>query len=460
MNGRFHWPTRRWLGWAAAALMSTAPCARAAEPFNNEARILFLGDSITAAGDYLKALQLIFATQHPGCGILLYNGGVPGDTAAKGLARLDTELDIARPSAVVLGFGMNDVQRHTFRDPSATALTGGQQRAADGCIGSVKRLMAELGKRGIVPVLMSPPVFDDRAQGIRGEPYLGVNLGLAAVRNQMMRIAGESGLRFIDLLDPGMQFTAARQAQDPGFTLTTDRVHPNPTGASFIALQIALQLQLLPDTAGSEFRITGSKVLGARGGEARLTPAGPPNEVRFEIVPGAYPLPPERFDPQAWASLHLSNRTATRIAVGDLSPGSYQLKLDGQPGPAATHAEWAAGVVVSNHAAWPPLARSKQIAAMIHERAHLENTAVRPVAIIDGIVRSRYRLAARPTLEQVKELLPKTRLGARWEIDAAKIYEATRLREEATRERMDAFEQELRNIGPPGAVSCALQRLD
>ncbi len=99
-----------------AALPSGAPEAAAAE-----ARLLLLGDSITAGYGLAPEEGLVAQLQRmlsvDGMSATVLDGGVSGDTAAGGLARLDWML-ADRPSHAVVALGGNDALRGL--DPAAT----------------------------------------------------------------------------------------------------------------------------------------------------------------------------------------------------------------------------------------------------------------------------------------------------------------------------------------------------
>jgi len=418
------------------------------------ADILFLGDSITASSPYLTVLQLLLATREPGLGVLVHNGGLNGDTAAKGLARLGSELADRNFTAVVIGFGMNDVQRFTYRDAAATALTPGQARAASRCVESVERIAAKLKERGIEPILMSPPLFDDMALGLSGERAFGVNRGLGQVRDGLVRMAEAQRLRWIDLLVPGMELTANRHRTQPGFTLTTDRVHPNRIGSALIALQVAVEFGIIDQAPLGETRFVAGQPTHVRAAKVEMRSGSGPGRFEFVLRPQRLPVPPDVIDVESWPLFGFPHANRFVVAVEGLAAGTYALAIEGQPEIRADHKAWSQGVDLAAREGWPMLAAARRLSDLVAERSELVRDRLRPVQLIDWIVQSRHRLAERPTLEQVKELLPRTRLSASWEIDAARRYEAERLREAATRARVAEIESLLRTSAPLPEIRC------
>ena len=105
------------LGAMLLHLATAAPAAASAQPL----KILALGDSLTAGyglpDDEGFTAQLGRALAAAGVGAMVINGGVSGDTAAGGLARLDWAL-ADDPAVVIVELGGNDALRGL--EPSAT----------------------------------------------------------------------------------------------------------------------------------------------------------------------------------------------------------------------------------------------------------------------------------------------------------------------------------------------------
>jgi lysophospholipase L1-like esterase len=72
-------------------------------------RVVFLGDSITAARTYTKIIESYTLLRFPQRRIVFYNAGVGGDTAAGALKRLERDVFSCRATAVAVCFGLNDI---------------------------------------------------------------------------------------------------------------------------------------------------------------------------------------------------------------------------------------------------------------------------------------------------------------------------------------------------------------
>ena len=84
-------------------------------------RVVFLGDSITVAHTWTRAVEEFVLTRDPEKSITFVNAGVGGHTAADGLARLDSDVLAQRPTVVVVNFGMNDAGYPDDSDGAAFA---------------------------------------------------------------------------------------------------------------------------------------------------------------------------------------------------------------------------------------------------------------------------------------------------------------------------------------------------
>ena len=226
LAGRRQWKDSFHLAWQWKNLAATflflcacglaVPLIGASNAAAAEARLLMLGDSITAGyglapEDGLVA-QLRRALREDGTAAVVLDGGVSGDTAAGGLARLDWML-ADRPSHAVVALGGNDALRGL--DPAAT-------EAALAAI--LERLAAER-----IPVLLAGM----KAPRNLGEAYVEAFDGLYP------RLAARHEVVFFPFLLDGV-------AGDPLLN-QPDGIHPNAAGAAIVAERVREALEpLLP----------------------------------------------------------------------------------------------------------------------------------------------------------------------------------------------------------------------
>lgn len=200
-------------------------------------RIVFLGDSITAAGQYVADFDAWLLTQKLPRMPLVIDAGLPSETVS-GLSeeghaggqfprpdlfeRLDRVLAKTRPDLVVACYGMNCGIYQPLSDERFERYKQG-----------IEKLKQKVEAAGATLVLVTPPLFDDS----RAKNYFSYNAVLdhyaAWLLDQRCR-----GWLVIDLHVPMARALAERRQSDAGFTFQPDAVHPNTAGHWFIAQQI------------------------------------------------------------------------------------------------------------------------------------------------------------------------------------------------------------------------------
>ena len=168
------------------------------EPLPANAVILAYGDSLTfgtgasAGEDYPTQLSRLIA--HP-----VVNAGVPGETTAQGLQRLNETLDELKPKLVLLGLGGNDfLQRLPPEETKA----------------NLAAMLSELKRRNIPVVLLAVPSL-----AIPPKPHPL----FAEVAEQADVVLAEE--EWFDILRKG--------------SLKSDAVHPNAAGYAQFAAMMA-----------------------------------------------------------------------------------------------------------------------------------------------------------------------------------------------------------------------------
>lgn len=177
------------------AVLAAAPAAA------QEVRILALGDSLTAGYGLSQGQgfvpQLERALRRNGIRARVTDGGVSGDTAAQGRARLGWTLDGmgAKPDLVIVALGANDMLR---------GLPPERTRA------DLDAIMAELQRRGIRTViagmLAAPnlgPVYGSTFNRIY--PDLAAKYRAPLYPFFLDKVAGEKGVHLEDGIHPNFQ---------------------------------------------------------------------------------------------------------------------------------------------------------------------------------------------------------------------------------------------------------------
>lgn len=222
-------------------------------------RILFLGDSITHAGEYVYLIEL--QCRLHGISPLpdMVNVGLASETCS-GLSepdhpfprpdvheRLDRALAAVKPDVVVACYGMNDGIYHPFSEERFQTYQKG-----------IRRLVEKAHAAGAKIVLMTPPPYD-------AEPLKGTDKIAPASREkyayfqvyedydkvihaygQWILSGNTGGDMVIDLHTPLTNYVTEQRKTSPKFTLAPDGVHCNSEGHRMIA-ETVLKAWGLPD---------------------------------------------------------------------------------------------------------------------------------------------------------------------------------------------------------------------
>ncbi|HYF48473.1 MAG TPA: GDSL-type esterase/lipase family protein [Planctomycetota bacterium] len=193
--------------------------------------VLFLGDSITAETKYwykiyfddiAKTYPELIEGEKPkynGAGwgtpaLKFVNGGVSGDTAAAGLARLPKLLEQHKPTVCVVCFGMND----RYKD-------------RENYLANMRAIVKKLKEAKVdVTILTSPSVCSLKHSNL--QPFVKI---LDEMAKEVQTLAAEEKVGFAD------SFTPTKKIQDDhkrDFTWG-DGIHPNEEGHR--AMATALQ---------------------------------------------------------------------------------------------------------------------------------------------------------------------------------------------------------------------------
>lgn len=260
-------------GLLVGLLTIDEPHAQADEAASMSARlaapgqaVLFLGDSITYAGQYVAfvetGLHLSGAIDPSVDPPTFYNLGLssegvtglseeyhpfPRPNVHERLARTLTAID---PDLVIACYGMNDGIYHPFSEERFAAYREG-----------LDKLIAAVEASGSKLVLMTPPPFDGqpvkaklvdadaKAHGYKGVYRNYDDEVIARYATYVRDLEDDRVAAVIDLHTPLNKHLLQARSTDPTFVLARDGVHPNTTGHAVIAKTI-LNLDTIPSKDG------------------------------------------------------------------------------------------------------------------------------------------------------------------------------------------------------------------
>ena len=314
-----------------------------AAPFAPGARVAFVGDSITHHGQYLRYLNLFYATRFPGSGIRLFNCGINGDATGAVQMRLGEDVCALKPTDVSFMLGMNDAN---------------SERMAESYEPNFRKVV-EIVRTGCPDVRfhwMLPTIYDatSTAGTTNNAVWRAERVNDIAVP-AMRRLAKETDGRILDVNGDMRAWTARLQAEDPKASLVSgDRCHPDRRGGFFIAWSY-LRNQCVEPCLDRIVRDAEGK-----------------DSLAFTLTEKALPYP---IDPAAGdlaAKLPLDQICREEFKVVNLVPGRYTLILDGQPVGTYSSEALARGVDLARNSATPQYRQALEVLKLVDARNEAE----------------------------------------------------------------------------------------
>ncbi len=222
---------------ASAAEAPAADAAAARELLDRSRRIVFLGDSITASGQFVAYFEAWLVSTRPQQTTTIIDAGLPSETVS-GLSeeghaggsfprpdlaeRLERVLAATKPDLVIACYGMNCGIYQPFDEARF-------ERYRRGML-SLKMAVEKAGAKFAV---VTPPFYDDQ----RAPLPFAYNEVLDRYSDWLLE-RRQDGWVVVDLHGPMTREVRIRRTADPQFTFEPDGVHPNEAGHWFIAQQL------------------------------------------------------------------------------------------------------------------------------------------------------------------------------------------------------------------------------
>ena len=242
---------------ALLALLIPAHAAADQPLLDGVKRVVFLGDSITYAGQYVEFVEAYFRSRNPTRAVEFLDIGLPSETVS-GLSedghaggkfprpdvheRLERVLSKSKPDLVVACYGMNCGIYLPFTEERFAKYRDGLERLRKAC-----------AAHGAKVLHVTPPTFDE-VKG--GHPGYGATLDRYS---EWLLEQRKAGWDVADIHAPMNRYLADQRARDPKFFLAGDGVHCNETGHWLMAKQVLLHLGAkdLADVADAKAMLAG-----------------------------------------------------------------------------------------------------------------------------------------------------------------------------------------------------------
>ncbi|MFB0516393.1 MAG: SGNH/GDSL hydrolase family protein [Candidatus Neomarinimicrobiota bacterium] len=217
----------------STALMVSTACQAPAPGFEPGGRIVFLGDSITEAGEqpggYVAIVRDTLAARHRELGLEVIGAGISGDKVPDLEERLHRDVLARHPTIVFIYIGINDVWH------SIMAVGGTPRDRYEAGLRSIIRRITSTGARA---VLCTPSVIGERHDGTNSLD--GMLDEYTAISRQVAR---EMDVHLIDLRKSFLKYLRRHNAANlESGILTYDGVHLNGAGNRLVAREVLQSL--------------------------------------------------------------------------------------------------------------------------------------------------------------------------------------------------------------------------
>lgn len=238
--------------WVVLCLLAAWCSALAAQPLLENKRVLWLGDSITQAGDYVTFVEYFLERLYPADKFDFISIGLASETVSClsekthpfprpcVQERLQRALALVKPQVVVACYGMNDGIYH----PQSA------ERMRDFQTG-IEKLIAAVHGAGAEVILLTPLPFDVLPVKGKVVPKSAADFGFEAPYEGYDDVLGDyarwemqlphSEATVIDLHGPMDAYLAKQRAREADFSFAKkDGIHPDAAGHLLMA-QIVLR---------------------------------------------------------------------------------------------------------------------------------------------------------------------------------------------------------------------------
>ena len=224
------------------SILSLATCLHAKQAaLKKNDRIVFLGDSITAAGPrpggYITLSAEAVAKAYPDLNIELIGAGIGGHKVPDCQRRLDKDVLQKKPTIVFIYIGINDVWHWTHPKVVARGKKGTTPEAFES---GLRDMIKKINGVGARVILCTPTVIGEKHDGTNPDDkkldeYAGIS----------RKVAKETGSQLVDLRKGFIAYLKEHNTKNATEgILTSDTVHMNPAGNRLIAKFVLEALQV------------------------------------------------------------------------------------------------------------------------------------------------------------------------------------------------------------------------
>lgn len=364
------------LGLSLTALSAQAQV----KPFQENDRVIFVGNSITEAGAYVSYVYLYYMTHFPAKKLVIMNGGIGGDKASDIYRRLDYDILAKKPNVLVLTFGMNDTGYFEFNGSDADKTAAERIAASRRSYQQVEQRLLQLPS--IQKIMMSSPPYDETAK-IKGNYFPGKHKAMLEIVKFQEEAARKNNWPFTDLFRPMTKLNEQLQKKDSTFTMIgPDRIHPGNAGHLVMA-SLFLESQGLNGKPVADVQINARTGKVQQAMNCRISQvAAATGKVSFDYLAASLPFPVDTVarvwgnDQKQSDALNWIPFTADfnreMLQVDGLQSGDYTLLIDGHTVGKWSAAAFAGGINLATVPETPQYKQAFSIMQLNLRRAEVE----------------------------------------------------------------------------------------
>jgi arylsulfatase A-like enzyme/lysophospholipase L1-like esterase len=211
------------------------------ETLKKDDRIVFLGDSITAAGarqgGYITLASQAIAKAHPDLNIELIGAGIGGHKVPDCQRRLEKDVLQKKPTIVFIYLGINDVWHWTH--PRVVA-RGKKGTTPEDFKNGLKEMIAKINKAGARVILCTPTVIGEKSDGSNPE-----DKRLDQYSDISRKVARETKSQLLDLRKSFLNQLKNHNPQNATKGIfTSDGVHMNEKGNRLLSQLVLRALKV------------------------------------------------------------------------------------------------------------------------------------------------------------------------------------------------------------------------
>lgn len=199
--------------------------------FPNNSRVVFIGDSLTAANISLKWIRKAYQGLEDADNIRFINCGVAGGTADFAVQSYVHDILRYRPTHAVISFGINDSRRELLATPRSPERHGALVDAFARYKSSLAALVSLLTLDGVEVILCTPVPYDEYSEGEQAALPGGYALMLGYAE-YVRRLADSKGVTLYD------QHAVISRLMEADQLHSADRIHMSDHGYYVLAREL------------------------------------------------------------------------------------------------------------------------------------------------------------------------------------------------------------------------------